>query len=168
MPHRGRARASVIGGSELLAGLGFGDSCTKIQNEYHKITSELSMAANDDKTAPIAACPIRSPATTGCRDVPRRSRMRGADIGRGSTPMSRRCVFTIMPGIAMRPGIAQGVPIKVVSERLGHHTIAMTMDVYAHVLPAQDHDAATAIGAALDGHDGHDGRDGRDGRDGES
>jgi integrase len=43
------------------------------------------------------------------------------------------------------------VPVKVVSERLGHHTIAMTMDVYAHVLPAMDHDAAAAIGAALDG-----------------
>jgi integrase len=38
------------------------------------------------------------------------------------------------------------VPIKVVSERLGHRTIAMTMDVYAHVLPAMDRDAATAYG----------------------
>jgi integrase len=47
--------------------------------------------------------------------------------------------------------LAKGVPIKVVSERLGHHTIAMTMDVYAHVLPAMDHDAATAIGDVLDG-----------------
>ena len=43
----------------------------------------------------------------------------------------------------------QGVPIKVVSERLGHTTIAMTLDVYAHVLPAQDRDAATAIQRAL-------------------
>jgi integrase len=41
------------------------------------------------------------------------------------------------------------VPIKVVSERLGHSTIAMTMDTYAHVLPAQDRDAATAIASAL-------------------
>jgi integrase len=42
-----------------------------------------------------------------------------------------------------------GVPVKVVSERLGHTTIAMTMDVYAHVLPAMDRDAATAIGTVL-------------------
>ena len=45
--------------------------------------------------------------------------------------------------------LAQGVPIKVVSQRLGHATIAMTMDTYAHVLPAQDRDAATAIATAL-------------------
>ncbi|MEX2375751.1 MAG: hypothetical protein WD942_09245 [Dehalococcoidia bacterium] len=32
------------------------------------------------------------------------------------------------------------MPIKVVSERLGHSTIAMTMDVDADVLPAQDRD----------------------------
>jgi integrase len=47
--------------------------------------------------------------------------------------------------------LAQGVPIKVVSQRLGHATIAMTMDTYAHVLPAQDRDAATAIASALGG-----------------
>jgi integrase len=46
--------------------------------------------------------------------------------------------------------LARGVPIKVVSERLGHTTIAMTMDIYAHVLPAMDRNAAEAIGLALD------------------
>lgn len=49
--------------------------------------------------------------------------------------------------------LEKGVPIKVVSERLGHATIAMTMDVYAHVLPAMDRDAADAIGSALDPED---------------
>jgi integrase len=49
----------------------------------------------------------------------------------------------------------QGVPIKVVSERLGHSTIAMTMDVYAHVLPAQDRDASAAIRRALRGERGN-------------
>ncbi len=34
------------------------------------------------------------------------------------------------------------MPIKVVSERLGHATISMTYDVYAHVLPDQDDQAA--------------------------
>jgi integrase len=56
---------------------------------------------------------------------------------------TRHCHATLL--------LSKGVPLKVVSERLGHSTIAMTMDVYAHVLPAMDHDAATAIGAALDG-----------------
>jgi integrase len=45
--------------------------------------------------------------------------------------------------------LARGVPIKVVSERLGHTTIAMTMDIYAHVLPAMDRNVAEAIGLAL-------------------
>jgi integrase len=35
-----------------------------------------------------------------------------------------------------------GVPVKVVSERLGHATITTTLDTYAHVLPAMDRDAA--------------------------
>lgn len=34
-----------------------------------------------------------------------------------------------------------GVPVKVVSERLGHATAQLTMDIYAHVLPAMDADA---------------------------
>ena len=55
----------------------------------------------------------------------------------------RHCAATLL--------LDQGVPIKVVSERLGHSTIAMTMDLYAHVLPAQDRNAAAAIGRVLDG-----------------
>jgi integrase len=42
-----------------------------------------------------------------------------------------------------------GVPIKVVSERLGHSRVGMTLDVYAHVLPAMDRAAADAIGALV-------------------
>jgi integrase len=42
-----------------------------------------------------------------------------------------------------------GLPIKVVSERLGHSRVAMTLDVYAHVLPAMDRAAADAIGALV-------------------
>ena len=38
--------------------------------------------------------------------------------------------------------LADGVPVKVVSERLGHATIAMTMDVYGHLLPGMDAEAA--------------------------
>jgi integrase len=38
--------------------------------------------------------------------------------------------------------LALGVPMKVVSERLGHSTIRMTLDTYAHLLPGQDADAA--------------------------
>ncbi|MEX0835998.1 MAG: hypothetical protein WD010_07900, partial [Nitriliruptor sp.] len=43
-------------------------------------------------------------------------------------------------------GLAAGVPVKVVSDRLGHTKVAMTLDVYAHVLPAMDRDAADRFG----------------------
>jgi integrase len=39
-----------------------------------------------------------------------------------------------------------GVPPKVVSERLGHATVAFTMQVYAHVMPGMQADAAKAFG----------------------
>ena len=44
-----------------------------------------------------------------------------------------------------------GVSIKVVSERLGHRTIALTMDTYTHVLPAMDADAADRFARLLGG-----------------
>jgi integrase len=43
------------------------------------------------------------------------------------------------------------VPVHVVSERLGHATIAMTMEVYAHVLPDMQNEAAVRIGELLHG-----------------
>jgi hypothetical protein len=39
-----------------------------------------------------------------------------------------------------------GVPVKVVSERLGHSSPAFTMQVYQHVLPGMQADAAAAFG----------------------
>jgi integrase len=37
----------------------------------------------------------------------------------------------------------------VVSERLGHSTVAFTLDVYSHVLPGMQDDAVRRIDAAL-------------------
>jgi integrase len=41
--------------------------------------------------------------------------------------------------------LAAGIPAKVVSERLGHATIAITMDTYSHVLPGLDERAAATV-----------------------
>jgi len=41
--------------------------------------------------------------------------------------------------------LAAGVPAKVVSERLGHTNIAITMDTYSHVLPGLDEQAAGQV-----------------------
>ena len=42
-----------------------------------------------------------------------------------------------------------GVPVKVVSERLGHSSPAFTISVYQHVLPGMQADAARAFGEAV-------------------
>jgi integrase len=43
-----------------------------------------------------------------------------------------------------------GVPAKVVSERLGHATVAFTLDVYSHVIPGLQEEAAERIAALTD------------------
>ncbi len=42
-----------------------------------------------------------------------------------------------------------GVPVKVISERLGHASVAFTMDVYAHVLPGMQEDAAEKVAGLI-------------------
>lgn len=44
-----------------------------------------------------------------------------------------------------------GVPVKVVSERLGHATVNLTLNVYAHVLPSMDRDAVERFAAHVHG-----------------
>lgn len=44
-----------------------------------------------------------------------------------------------------------GIPAKVVSEHLGHSTIAITLDLYSHVTPGIDRDATDRISAAMFG-----------------
>jgi integrase len=46
--------------------------------------------------------------------------------------------------------IKEGVPVKVVSERLGHATTAFTMETYQHVLPGMQADAARTFARLID------------------
>ena len=41
--------------------------------------------------------------------------------------------------------LSAGINPKVVSERLGHSSIAVTMDIYSHVLPGMQEAAAQAV-----------------------
>lgn len=50
--------------------------------------------------------------------------------------------------------LAAGVPVKVVSARLGHASAQTTLDVYAHVLPAMDADAAQRFSRYVEEADG--------------
>ncbi|MDG6999571.1 MAG: tyrosine-type recombinase/integrase, partial [Nitrososphaerota archaeon] len=51
--------------------------------------------------------------------------------------------------------LTHGVPVKVVSERLGHSTIAITLQVYGHVLPHMQLEAAQMMDATILGVDGN-------------
>ena len=45
--------------------------------------------------------------------------------------------------------LAAGIPAKVVSEQLGHATIGITLDVYSHVIPGMDAQAADAVASLI-------------------
>jgi hypothetical protein len=45
--------------------------------------------------------------------------------------------------------LARGVHPKVVSEMLGHSTIALTLDTYSHVIPSLQQEAASVVAAAV-------------------
>lgn len=47
--------------------------------------------------------------------------------------------------------LAAGIHPKVVSERLGHSTVAMTLDVYSHAIPSMEEEAASRIAALVTG-----------------
>jgi Phage integrase family len=50
--------------------------------------------------------------------------------------------------------LAAGIPAKVVSERLGHENIAITVDTYSHVLPGLDAQAAGTVARLILGDSG--------------
>ena len=47
--------------------------------------------------------------------------------------------------------LAHGVPVKMISEMLGHSSTSFTMDVYGHVLPRLQQQAATEMDAIIGG-----------------
>jgi integrase len=47
--------------------------------------------------------------------------------------------------------LAAGTNVRVTSERLGHASVSFTLDVYGHMLPGQQADAAAAVSALVDG-----------------
>jgi integrase len=47
--------------------------------------------------------------------------------------------------------LLDGVQPSVIRDRLGHSSIAITLDLYAHVLPSMQQDAAVRLGRLLYG-----------------
>jgi integrase len=48
--------------------------------------------------------------------------------------------------------LAAGVPVKVVSERLGHSGPMITMTIYQHVMPGMQAEAAATFAALVGGN----------------
>jgi integrase len=65
----------------------------------------------------------------------------GSPGGSSSTPKRPACPKIRLHDVRhsyATAALAAGIPAKVVSERLGHANIAITMDTYSHVLPGLD------------------------------
>jgi integrase len=45
--------------------------------------------------------------------------------------------------------LASGVHVKVAQERLGHSSVALTMDIYSHLMPNMQGEAADAVDQLL-------------------
>jgi integrase len=71
-----------------------------------------------------------------------------ATLGDG-TPLRRIRVHDLRHTSATLLLLA-GTPAKIVSERLGHASVGITLDLYSHVLPDMQADAAAAMDGILD------------------
>ena len=66
-------------------------------------------------------------------------------------PMPNNATPTPRPGREPSLALQAGVPAKVVQERLGHSSISITLDLYTHVVPEMQKDAAAKVGAVIFG-----------------
>jgi integrase len=62
-----------------------------------------------------------------------------------------RIVFHALRHTSATVALSSGVPITVVSERLGHSKPSITLDVYAHAIPKDGAAAARIIGGQIYG-----------------
>ena len=69
-----------------------------------------------------------------------------AKLDEGLSPTTVHHLGTVLHGAL---ALASNVNPKVVSEMLGHSTVAITLDIYSHVLPDMQEDAAATIAAIL-------------------
>jgi integrase len=78
-----------------------------------------------------------------------RTRFRLPSLDWFAGPKYQGCVFHALRHTHATQLLRQGVHPKVVSERLGHATVGITLDVYSHVLPGMQEEAATRTDVAL-------------------
>lgn len=59
--------------------------------------------------------------------------------------------FHDLPHTAATLMLSQGAHLKMASQMLGHSTVAITLDLYSHITPTMQRQAADAIDRALAG-----------------
>jgi integrase len=82
--------------------------------------------------------------------------LRPSDVSKEFTKRARRLGLPPIGVHGLRHSYASasiraGVPVHIVSRRLGHASVGITLDVYAHALPSDDRDAAERAAAAIFG-----------------
>jgi len=75
----------------------------------------------------------------------------GIKAGSASAEVYQRLARRRAESTAASLLLAAGVNVKAVSERLGHASAQMTLDVYSHVTPGIQEDAAERLSRAIGG-----------------
>lgn len=94
----------------------------------------------------LAAAPRRGPDEPVFFSPRRGDRMRGSSVTHALPRILERAGLAYLTPHALRHGaatlmLAEGVPMRAISEQLGHRNPALTARVYAHVIPEQQRDA---------------------------
>ena len=58
---------------------------------------------------------------------------------------AHRCALHDLPHTHATLALRAGIHPKVISERLGHATVSITLDTYSHAIPAMQEEAAVKI-----------------------
>lgn len=148
-------RLSVVRTATHIAGKLVVDSPkTKRSRRTIDLSAGLVAALNDHRKLLVreglAGCPWVFPSTAGT------PLQRNNLHAKSFKPILKRAKLPDMRFHDLRHSAAtllltQGVNPKVVAEMLGHASIAITLDVYSHVLPSMQQDAAARLEAVLTG-----------------
>lgn len=110
---------------------------------HRKRQAELRLAAPEWRDHDLIVCTGRGTPVQPCGNVQRsfEALVKQAGLRRIRVHDLRHTHATLL--------LLAGVPAKVVSERLGHASIGITLDTYSHVLPDMQDEAASAFSRIL-------------------
>ena len=120
---------------------------TKALKEHHRRQAEERFAVGDDYAAHDLVFAMPNGEPVELRNLVRRHFK--AIIKKAGLPTSLR-LYDLRHSCATLL-LAQGEHPKVVSERLGHASITLTLDTYSHVLPTMQQQAAKRLETVLFG-----------------